>query len=261
MSPDDAQVLLPEALAGKILAIDRIKHGLTNDSWRVVAERDDVVIRRGNSAEASLQIDRTSEAHVLDLVARAGLGPQVVSSDPQQRVLITRYAGPTWTPEQALEFANIERIAAIFRRLHGIEASVDIHRLELRQIVGGYLQTLARHAAAANLRSAALQSRATHIVSSLRRGARACLCHNDVHALNIVDDGTLRLIDWEYAGLGEPYFDLASICVYHTFDRARRQHLLSCYDVLADDEAHIRLELACWLFEYVRDLWMAVRQL
>ena len=48
-------------------------------------------------------------------------------------------------------------------------------------------------------------------------------CHNDVHHLNVVGGDELRLIDWEYAGAGEPLFDLASVCVYHGYDRTRRE--------------------------------------
>jgi thiamine kinase-like enzyme len=82
-----------------------------------------------------------------------------------------------------------------------------------------------------------------------------------VHHLNIVDAGELRLIDWEYAGIGEPMFDLASVCVYQRYDERRRHQLLSAYPGGSEAAAYQRLEMACWLFEYVRELWLAVREL
>ena len=261
MSPDEVLAWAPGFVAGEIQFIERIKHGLTNDSWRVTSDRADLVVRRGNASEASLQIDRASESAVLELVAAAHLGPEVIVNDPAQRVLITRYAGPTWTPTQALDVSNIDRLAAVFARLHALDAPEQVQRLDLDRVVIGYLTTLAEHDAAASLRALALQARATHTIEMLRRESDACLCHNDVHALNIVDGSELRLIDWEYAGIGEPFFDLASVCVYHTYDRRRRQRLLSSYSALANDDAYRRLELCCWLFEYVRDLWIAVREL
>ena len=37
------------------------------------------------------------------------------------------------------------------------------------------------------------------------------LCHNDSYYLNVLDDGeTLWVIDWEYAGMGDPMYDLAA---------------------------------------------------
>ena len=91
--------------------------------------------------------------------------------------------------------------------------------------------------------------------------ARPCLCHNDIHHLNIVGREQLRLIDWEYAGIGERMFDLASICVYNTFNREQRADLLRAYAVNHLYAQWNRLELACWLFEYIRELWMEVRAL
>jgi len=93
----------------------------------------------------------------------------------------------------------------------------------------------------------------------LSKGSTACLCHNDVHHLNVVGGENLRLIDWEYAGVGEPLFDLASACVYHRYGRSQRERLLSTYGAPSDTISWQRLELACWLFDYIRDLWMAVR--
>jgi thiamine kinase-like enzyme len=81
-----------------------------------------------------------------------------------------------------------------------------------------------------------------------------------VHHLNIIDGGALRLIDWEYAGLGEPLFDLASVCVYHRYSAPQRDALLAAYASGAAMSGS-NFEAALWLFEYVRDLWTAVRAL
>ena len=93
----------------------------------------------------------------------------------------------------------------------------------------------------------------------LSKGSTPCLCHNDVHHLNVIDGDSLRLIDWEYAGVGEPLFDLASVSVYHRYRRSQRERLLSAYAAPSGAVSWQRLELACWLFDYIRDLWLAVR--
>ena len=261
MSPDEIRASIPTLAVGDIRLIERIKHGLTNDSWRVICDSADLVIRCGNASEVSLQIDRASESAVLEIVAEAGLGPEVIVNDPVQRILITRYAGSTWTPQQALDCSNIDRLARLFARLHAMTTPARVQKLHLDSVITGYLTTLTEHDAASSLRAPALQARATHTIGLLRRQSNARLCHNDVHALNIVDGDELRLIDWEYAGVGEPFFDLASVCVYHTYDRHRRQRLLSSYQRTPANDEYRRLELCCWLFEYVRDLWTAVREL
>ena len=261
MSPAEVIAALPGIDIGSIEGIDPIKHGLTNDSWLVRTSNDSFVIRRSNTSEASLQIDRRSEALILTAVARAGLGPEVIRNDPAQHILVTRYAGETWTAQQAVEPANIDRIAMVLRRLHRLPAPAGVRRVDLLSVTEGYLRTLDQHGVASPAAVPALRKRAAEIAATLQQQSTACLCHNDVHALNIVDSGELRLVDWEYAGLGERFFDLASICVYHAYNHEQREQLLISYAGDHSTQTWHRLELCCWLFDYVRELWTAAREL
>jgi thiamine kinase len=242
-----------------IVRVERIKHGLTNVSWRVQSSREAVVVRLSNTEEQALQIDRDSEARVLRLVSDARLAPEVLVCRPEQHVLVTRDAGPTWTPEQACVPANIERVGRLLARLHALAAPSDVRRVDLITTVQGYLQVLDAHGRATDVSQPAMRRRAAEAAAAVQRGVAECLCHNDVHSLNIVDDGALRLIDWEYSGIGERLFDLASVCVYHHYRRSQREQLLEAYLGASAGDALQRLELACWLFEYVRELWLEVR--
>lgn len=265
-----AEVLAALAAAGvdvgRLDSVERIKHGLTNASWLVRGSTGALVIRLSNTDEVSLQINRASEALILDLVADAGIGPEVICCDPPHHLLVTRYAGATWSDADAIDPVNIDRIALLLRRLHSLAPPDGIRRVDLLAVVDGYLSTLDTHGVHCEAGAPMLRARAREVAALLQEQAELRLCHNDVHALNLIDDGTLRLIDWEYAGLGERFFDLASICVYQKYDKPRREQLLRAYE--GSDRAEPleqpgrswhRLELCCWLFDYVRDLWTAVR--
>jgi thiamine kinase len=242
--------------------VERIKHGLTNESWLVSTDQDVLVVRMSNTSEESLQINRASEALILGAVADAGIGPEVLLCDPARHLLVTSYMGPTWSEADAAFGDNIVRIAAVLRRLHALAPPQGLHSVDLLAVIDGYLQTLDENSVHCAATVSAMRIRSREIASMLQRDSVARLCHNDVHALNIVatQDG-LRLIDWEYAGLGERMFDLASICIYHGYDKAQRERLLLAYTAVSDRIGMHRLELACWLFEYIRDLWTAVREL
>lgn len=243
-----------------VLSCEPIKHGLTNESWLVRTRQDDVVVRVSNTAEQALQIDRQSEALVLAAVGEAGIGPQVILCDPARRVLITRYLGDTWTEADAVHEDNIERLGQLFRRLHRVPPPAGVRRVELNDTLEGYFRTLQERGMQPALITKSLRERALQVALKLRENSAATLCHNDVHHLNVTDDGRLRLIDWEYAGVGQRLFDLASVCVYHQYDKMQREQLLGAYTSLTELTTWHRLELACWLFDYVRDLWMAVRE-
>jgi len=246
MSPAEFAALALHGNVRHLNGIEPIKHGLTNQSWLVTLDGERVVVRVSNPDDASLQIDRRSEASILRTVAAAAIGPPVLLCDPVQRVLVTKYLGPTWTDDDAGKADNIARLGLVMRKLHALKPPSNAHRVRLVQVIDDYVATLSQAADSAMRYSAQVLDDATDI----------CLCHNDVHALNIVDDGDLRLIDWEYAGLGSPLFDLASVCVYQHYDPAQRAQLLTAYAGNVEAEG---LERACELFDYIRELWMTVR--
>jgi thiamine kinase len=243
-----------------VVSAERIKHGLTNESWLVRTASDAVIVRVSTTSEDALQIDRHSEALVLAAAEEAGLGPQVLLCDPAGRILVTRYLGETWREADATKEQNIQRLGQLFRRLHRVPAPAGVRRVELNDTLEGYFSTLEQRGMQTALMTKSLRERSLQVAMKLRENSAATLCHNDVHHLNVIDDGKLRLIDWEYAGVGQRLFDLASVCVYHNYDKVQREQLLGAYTSLTELTTWHRLELACWLFDYVRDLWMAVRE-
>ncbi len=246
--------------AANIERAERIRGGLTNESWSVTAGSERVVVRISNADEAALQIDRVNECRVLAAVARAGMGPEVLRCHPDGRVLVTRFIpGTVWTHEDALAPDNIRRLAELLKRLHSLKVPVDLAETNLPAIVEHYWATMAERALP-DPPGEWTREEIRDIAHTLHASARRSLCHNDMHHLNIIDAGRLWLIDWEYAGLGDPWFDLASICCNHNYDRAQRYHLLRHYVGHDDRDAAERLKLACRLFDYIRCVWLVVRR-
>jgi len=245
----------PEA----VISVERIKHGLTNDSWRVRTRHDAVIVRLSSVSEELLQLDRASEARVLAIVAEAGIGPEVVLCDPEQRVLVTRELGTVWSEADAHVPRNIERLAGLLRKLHALQVPDGVRRVELLETLRGYLASLDEHGIVSSVTARERRERGEWLARALSEGSKMCLCHNDVHHLNVIDDGVLRLIDWEYSGIGVPLFDLASVSVYHGYDQSERERLLEAYLETSSGSALQQLEHACWLFEYIRELWHEVR--
>jgi thiamine kinase-like enzyme len=71
-----------------------------------------------------------------------------------------------------------------------------------------------------------------------------CPCHNDLLPANLLDDGErVRIIDWEYAGMGDRWFDLGNLAANTELDAAGERALLAAYagTVTDDDLRHLRL--------------------
>jgi thiamine kinase-like enzyme len=55
-------------------------------------------------------------------------------------------------------------------------------------------------------------------------------CHNDLLNANFIDDGArIRIVDWEYAGMGDRYFDLANFAINNEVEETGFDSLLDAY--------------------------------
>src|SRR5204863_8320824 len=65
-------------------------------------------------------------------------------------------------------------------------------------------------------------------------------CHNDLLAGNFIDDGAaLRIIDWEYGGMGDRFFDLGNLAANNEFEEGHERALLAlCFGEVHPD--HLR---------------------
>jgi len=264
MDPTDIAVEALGRERAKFAPPQRLKDGLTNESWLVRAIDSDQawVVRLSNTSESELQIDRRSEAAILSAVAAAGIGPRVVLCAPERHILVTEFlSGRSWTPRAARQVDNLQRVILVLKRLHAMPVPAGAQSIDLRAVVSGYWNTLMARGLGARAGTLEQRERARQIIVDMQADRMAVLCHNDIHHLNVIDSGELRLIDWEYAGVGDPYFDLASICCYHAFSDQLRAQLLKLYLGAERPSALERLHRMCWLFDYIRDLWFAVREM
>jgi len=230
---DDTRTRLRRALnaaglqARAIEHYERLRAGVSNRSYRVGANGDTFVVRLSEPGhEATLSLEE--EGRLLEAVSQAGLGPELVAANADEGALITRYiSAPCWTPEAAGQAANIERAAALLKRLHRVAAAPPRYDPE------AYAQRYCEQAAARG----DLDARTRRLSDELKVRARdlpgapgeSVFCHNDLVAANILDNGGLMLVDFEYAVLAQPIVDLASLAAMNDFDALRRGQLLDAY--------------------------------
>ena len=55
------------------------------------------------------------------------------------------------------------------------------------------------------------------------------LCHHDLNPKNILFSDDIKLIDWEYAGVNDRYFDLASIIVEFNLNKRNETLFMRSY--------------------------------
>src|SRR5207249_3966220 len=85
-------------------------------------------------------------------------------------------------------------------------------------------------------------------------------CHNDLVAENVIDDGrSLRLVDWEYSGNGDPGFELGNACRELDYDEAATAELAEAYFGVASPGQLARLRLFAVASDAGWALWAALK--
>ena len=90
----------------------------------------------------------------------------------------------------------------------------------------------------------------------------ACPCHNDLLAANFIvpaDAGGLRLVDWEYAGMNDRYFDLGNFAVNNGLDPDGDVALVEAYFGTVTDRHLARLRLMKVISDLREAMWGVVQ--
>lgn len=234
---------------------ERIERGLANHAWRVTAATGPSrFVRLASATTGEVGADLHAEATALRQVAAAGLAPGVVRCDPNSRLLVAEWIEGVCGDDAALERTTlIALVAQALQQLHAIAPATDLREVNFER-QAGRLQAVLPEA----MDAPALEAIAAGVFAALGATVpRRVLCHHDVHARNMVIDPAWRLwlVDWEYAGLGDPVFDLASFASQHGLSSAESRVLHADYVEAGGDVPWPRLVLAGWAFDYVQWLW------
>jgi thiamine kinase-like enzyme len=96
-------------------------------------------------------------------------------------------------------------------------------------------------------------------IESVRSFHPTSFCHNDLLNTNFVYDGTLRVLDWEYAGMGDPFFDLANFSANNQLSPDADERLLTSYFGRSDDSLTAVLALMKVVSEIREAMWNLVQ--
>jgi thiamine kinase-like enzyme len=204
--------------------------GITNRTFRLRAGGRDVVVRLPGKDTEMLGIDRAAECAATDAVAVAGVGPEVVAFLAAPPCLVTAVIpGRPLASEEIRRPPLLDDVAAALRAVHAGPPLPS--RFDAFAVVAAYRATAAVGGARIPDSYDALAARAGAIREALRGPEHDPVpCHNDLLTANFLHDGArVRIVDWEYAGMGDRYFDLGNLSVNNGFADADDERLLAAY--------------------------------
>lgn len=203
--------------------------GITNRNYRVDVADESFVLRVSGKNTRMLGIDRAQEHAANRAAADIRVAPEVVYFIEPEGYLVTRFVeGRPLPPAEMRRPENIHRVAAALQQIHALPPiSATFSPF---QTVRDYTEIARRYDVEfpGDFDWFLERMRAVEAAFGIQPFTPR-LCHNDLLNENFLDDGRLRILDWEYAGMGDVAFDLANFAVHHGLSDEQDRLLLESY--------------------------------
>lgn len=203
--------------------------GYTNLNFHLLSKsnKSDWVLRVPKQ-ETNNYINRQSEKHNADVAYNLGLAPECLWRDSSGYSLSNTIKHSRSLEQDDFKHLDIQkRVMAAVQKLHQsdtvFEGTVDVEQLVTRYYC------LMPKPKQNELRDSFQNTRAT-IKNILQQDKRLVPSHNDLVLENILfDKQRIWIIDWEYAAMASPYWDIATLCNAAQLTSPQAEKFLNLY--------------------------------
>lgn len=264
MGPDpqlDAVIAAVPEWRGHEPTITPIEAGRTNRNYRVEVGSATFFLRLSHEDTALLGIDRVAEYEAALAAAASGVGPEVVAHLPEHGCLITAWVAGEPLAEGDMEqesvLADVARVVSTIHAGPALPATFDAFR-----IVEAYRRVSAERGVPIPQAYGPAHAHAERIEAAFARApVPACPCHNDLLSDNFLrgTDG-FWLVDYEYSGMGDPFFDLGNLSINNGLSEASQETLLRLTFGEPTQAHRARLQLMRIMSDYREAMWGVIQQ-
>jgi len=241
---------------GRAAAIEVLGGGITNRNFKIDVAGGEYVLRIGGHDTELLGIDRDAEHAANRLAAELGIAPEVITFVEPEGYLVTRFVrGAPVSAERMRDREMIHNVVRTLRRVHNsgsIAARFDPFR-----VVEAYCSTATAHGIAVP-KAYDRGKPIADMIERLRPPHPTVFCHNDLLNANFIADenGRIWIVDWEYAGMGDRFFDLANFSVNHGLDEEDDALMLASYGV-EEERSLVQMR---FMSDFREAMWGVVQQ-
>jgi len=227
---DGALARVPQWVEARDLKATPLGGGITNNNFRIDVGGETFVLRIAGADTELLGINREYEYAANLTAGQLGIAPEVYYFIRPEGYLVTRFIpGRPILPEEMCRPESIRRAMDVLRKIHGmpnIPGSFDVFR-----IINGYSEIARRYHVDFPRDFDSLVGRVQAAEQALQiQPLISRPCHNDLLNANfLILKDHLYVLDWEYAGMGDIFFDLANFSDHHQLNDQQDRWLLQCY--------------------------------
>lgn len=218
-----------EVPESRITDIRCLKSGMTNKSFLFQVEGRHFICRIPGPG-TGLLINRKQEAASFRAVRPLGITEHVIYMDEETGYKIADYYEHSRNARSD-DWEDMARCMEMLRRLHESGIRTE-HAFDIRERIAFYEKLCAGSGGTLFEDYGEVRRWMNELMDELDERKRPlCLCHIDANVDNFLflEDGSLRLLDWEYAGMCDPMIDIAMCAIYSYYDEEELERLLRLY--------------------------------
>jgi thiamine kinase-like enzyme len=244
---------------GEHIDLRPLHGGITNRNYVATVAGAEYVVRVPGERTELLGIDRANEAEAARRAAELGIGPAVVGELPTVGTLITALVPGTHL-EPVPFTARLADVVGLLRTFHDsgpLHGAFPIHR-----VVEWHARDASSHGVIPPPAYDRLHQHSRRIEAAFAKSPTAPVpCHNDLLPGNVLfDEGRTWLLDFEYAGMNDLFFDLGNLSVNCGLQPDAEADLLRRYFGSVTLAAMARLRLMKVMSEFREGMWAVVQQ-
>jgi len=190
------------------------QQGYCNENYVIVSEGQKYIARKFLRTD----IDRNFEYKVQQLAFEKNITAEPLVFNKENGFMIFEFL--EGVHKRQLNKDELQRLAYILQNLHNIQVNRAPIVLHIEN------------------KSDEVEKAFEHILNYPKEHT---LCHNDLNPQNIFFGDEVKLIDWEYAGVNDRYFDLASVCIEFDLNQEEEEYFLRSYFLIKNEIKYKKL--------------------
>jgi thiamine kinase-like enzyme len=246
------QIKAIEAIPHSITLGECLKDGPVTQVFHCVFEGIKAVIRLDLPISQTLGLDRYSEIELLKFLEGSTFTPKILFAAPENGVLIWQYIPGVTLDDTTTKPREItSSMGSLLGDLHQLNAPVSL------PVFSSFINRYRDLLSAEMNHSIILKGFSLFDLIS-KSQAPMVLSHNDINPGNLLIGKKLFIMDWEYASLNHPYFDLASSIENLALNNEQIKEFIQSYETSGFAVEHEELALWREFSLYLSFFWLMI---
>ncbi len=230
----------------EVLTLEPLKNqGFCNINYELKTSKNTYVLREFRS-DATVNISRDFEYKIQKKAYKEGIASKPIYLDKNKSFMIYNFL--KGKHKTKLDKEDLKALIITLKKLHNIK--IKSKKLNLKKELKNYNYLKTKES------KNSLKICKKELKNLEKYKKRLVICHHDLNPQNILFyKKDIKFIDWEYAGLNDAFFDLATICFEFDLDKNEKRYLLKKYLKTFTKKDILKLESYITIYKHICNLW------